>query len=137
MKRIKQQMKTSIAITLIFLVSAIYLLVDYNSTKTYCGVITQIEHPTQYTTVRKSSHYLHTERYVLIKFDNRETRAINLNPTSYYTARVGQRVCLELNKDQYYGYYQNEWLIVIAVVGLILSLCFVSVKIISQRYEKF
>lgn len=112
-------------VTVLCLASIFFCLGEGFRKEKYCGTIVDVLKEEVSTHRRKGRRYTNIERYALIKFDNGVTRAIELEPTSYFTAFNGKRVCLNL---KYYSFVSYPyWLlflssIVIGVIALFGSL---------------
>ncbi len=83
------------------LISIGLIIASYNdlSMETrHCGKIIKIIPEQSVGGGRRGGGYV--ERMILIKFNDVGVKAINLDADSYYTASLGQNVCVKLDKSQ-------------------------------------
>lgn len=97
----------------------------------HCGEIIKITQEQSVSGGRRSSGY--TERYVLIRFSDIGIKAINLDPTSYYTARLGQKACVNLSKSELGT--QSTWAFACFIIGCISG--FISIPVLISHFVKF
>lgn len=75
---------------------------------------------------------IYIERYAVIKFDNLTTKAVILEPTSYYTAKVGDRVKMNLRRNIFDENFLNSGALQIIGMFLVLVASFWLIKATAE-----
>lgn len=105
----------------------VYLGIEHinysNQTKTYCGIVKDIE-----TQLKAVKHGTRSDYYLLVEFDSIGTRLIDVTPETFYIyGKEGNRVCFELRNQFVQKINTNPLLLTFFIIGV----CFDVILIVS------
>lgn len=103
----------------IYLLYCCYHFFTYPETQTYldCGKV--ISKSNDEVTIKYGSK---TELYLNVQFNKSGFQSVKCEPTTYFSKKVGDNVCFNLNKPVYFWHFLNYNIGFVVICTLIISL---------------